>query len=185
MSNTCVAEIIVYGVGRESIKDLFEDGFDESRHCWDLNDYGPVMRCDAERGDGIKVQDDHIAIRGECESSPPLPLAQQMSADHPLLTFVVTGFELSNCCFQRWRFETGMGVLIDCIQNAYEGEGEEIVYMKDGEQLLDLPDWIAVEEKSNHRESTSSDVSKKGSFDDPRQEVLRIIAEETGGRLGL
>ena len=38
---------------------------------------------------------------------------------------------------------------------------------EDGEQLLDPPDWIAVEEKSKHRE------------------VLRIIAEETGGRLGL
>ncbi len=150
MSNTVVTTIKVAGEGRYEIKDLFERS--SVGHAWNLKEYGTVLLCDVKHGDGITVEDDAIVIRGESKNSPPLLLVEKLSADYPGLTFEVKGKDLLNLFLQRWRFQAGEGRLLDCVQGAYEGEGEEIVYMLDGEQFLKLPEWVAVDDLADDRQ---------------------------------
>lgn len=147
MANTNVSTITIFGDGRDAIKSLFDRSAVPTSfgHAWDLKAYSTVLFCDVKHGDGITVEQDAITIRCECKISPPLPLVERLSADHPGLTFEVQGKDLLNLFLQRWRFRAGHGTLLDCIQGAYEGEGEEIVYMLDSEQFLVLPEWVAVE----------------------------------------
>lgn len=132
MSNTVINSIRVTGDQRLEIKVLFEKSKVPTRfgHAWDLNEYGTVLHCDVVLGDGITVEDDAIVIRFESKNSPPLDAIQKMSKEHPGLTFLVLGKDVANSNLQRWLFEDGEGRLLDCVQGAYEGEGDEIVYMQ-------------------------------------------------------
>jgi hypothetical protein len=146
MSNTVICTIKVTGDRRFEIKDLFQKssvptGFGNA---WDV--YGSVLLCDANNGDGITVEDDAIVIRSESRNSPPLPLVEKLSEDYPELTFDVIGKDPLNCFIQRWIFRSGQGQLLDCVQGAYEEEGEEIVYMLNGKQFIKLPQWVAAED---------------------------------------
>lgn len=144
MSNTVATTITVTGDRRLDIKDLFE----RSALPTSFGHDGTVLLCDLKHGDGITVEQDAITIRCESKNSPPLLLVEKLSADYPGLTFEVKGRDLLNLFIQRWRFQAGEGRLLDCVQGAYEGEGEEIVYMLDGEQFLKLPEWVAVDDRA-------------------------------------
>jgi hypothetical protein len=146
MSNTVISTIKVTGDRSLEIKELFEKssvptGFGNA---WDVS--GSVLLCDAKNGDGITVEDDAIVIRCESRNGPPLPLVEKLSEDYPELTFDVIGKDPLNSFIQRWIFRSGQGQLLDCVQGAYEEEGEEIVYMLNGKQFLKLPQWVAAED---------------------------------------
>jgi hypothetical protein len=145
MSNTVVNTIKVTGDRHLEIKDLFEKSKVPTPfgHAWDLKEYNAAILCDVKHGDGITVQDDAIVIRGESKNSPPLDMIHKMSKDYPGLLFIVESKEVLNCYFQTWIFHGGEGWLKDCVQGAYEGEGEEIVYMRDGKQINKFPIWVA------------------------------------------
>lgn len=146
MANPVISTITVFGDGREPIKKLFDAAAVTTEYgCdWDLKEYDTVLLCDTQHGDGITVNRHAITIQCEFRKSPPLVLTQNLSSEFPGLTFEVRGKDVLNLFLQRWRFEAGEGHLLDCVQGAHEGEGEEVVYLLDGQQL---PDWVAA---NNH-----------------------------------
>jgi len=149
VANIVVATIRVTGEGKDNIKALFEQNAVPTEWgCrWDLREHGVSIRCDVAHGDGITFDQDTLVIKGESDYQPPLRLAATLSSQYPGLEFEVFGWELSNMLSQRWRFRGGEGVLLDCIQEEDRDE-PEIVYMRDGQQYLTLPEWVAVEDKS-------------------------------------
>lgn len=148
MGNTCKFAITIRGEGREVIADLFERSAEPTDWgcIWQVAD-GEPLACDiknSNRRDGIHHFADCVRICGESRTNPPLLTVKQLSEQYPLLDFEVTGFEIQNCYLQNWLFKGGNGVLFDCTQEAYEGEGERMVYMEGGRQLLPLPTWVPV-----------------------------------------
>jgi hypothetical protein len=154
MANTCVFRLVVKGEGREVIKCIFEESaLPFPWGCgWAIPGTEDVVSCQPAHGDGITVTPDAIIITGESKWQPPLRLILMLSEQYPELSFDVEGTDLVNAYIQRWLFQGGEGLLRDCVKGvcseAYEaGEREETVYMRDGVQLLELPDWVPVVEK--------------------------------------
>jgi hypothetical protein len=152
MSNIVTNKITIRGEGREKIKSLFEKSAIENEYgwVWELTSYGGWILCQVDSSDGICVEHDSIVIRGETQNSPPLELIQRLSSEYPELVFEITCLEQSNLHRQRWVFRDGKGLLQDCIEDIFvddEPLGEPIVYMRDGEQMRELPDWVAVKDR--------------------------------------
>lgn len=145
MSNICVTEIIIRGESKNAVYDLLQSSRVHNQHgwIWNLREYKTVIFCHVKHGDGITAEDDFLKIRGETMNSLPLTFIQQLSSTYPDLSIEVLGKDVGNLYFQRWRFQEGAGLLIDCIQGAYADDVDPIVYMKDGIQLLKLPLWVA------------------------------------------
>lgn len=157
VGNTCVFTIRVIGEGKEAIKSMF-DRAEVPTHfgcAWNFRDYEECVLCQSELGDGITVEPSVIVIKGERSWQPPLTLVMKLSAHHPELEFEVDGCDLINNAYQRWKFQAGRGLLQDCVEGPAPEESEydceessETVYMRNGEQLLPLPEWVAVKDRS-------------------------------------
>lgn len=144
MSNTVVTRIKILGEERATVKELFDKAAVPTKFgcAWDFSGFPPII-CDVAHGDEIVVEEDSIIIKGETKDLPPLPLVIELSSKYRVV-FEVKGNDPSNCWFQRWIVESGDAFLLDCIQGAYAGEGEDatIVYMRDGKQFVKLPFWV-------------------------------------------
>jgi hypothetical protein len=154
--NTCVFTIKVTGDGREAIKSMFDRAEVPTDFgcAWNFTDYEECVLCQSDLGDGITVEPSVIVIKGERGWQPPLTLVMKLSAHHPELEFEVDGCDLINNAYQRWHFQAGNGWLQDCVKGRATEESEydceespETVYMRNGEQLLPLPEWVAVEDR--------------------------------------
>ncbi len=149
MANTCVMRLTITGASRESVKELFDNSAvaTECGFVWNIPGYGEIMACDGKHGDGITVNGEAIIIQGECKWSPPLAWVEEISRQYPDLEVEVHGKDVGSLYLQRWVFRAGDGILLDCVQGAYEGEGEAIIYMRDGIQFKKLPMWVAADDQ--------------------------------------
>lgn len=181
MANTCDFAITVRGEGREAIADLFEENAEPTEWgcTWQIAD-GELLVCDVKNSngrDGIHHFADCVRICGQSRTLPPLLTVQHLSEQYPLLDFEIAGFEVQNCYFQNWIFRGGNGVLFDCKQEAYEQEGERVVYLEKGRQLLPLPTWVPVY-RGNVLEANRLDQHEcsAGASDSEQDEFLRELS---------
>jgi hypothetical protein len=143
MSNTCSITLRITGEEREAVKAHFDQ---TASPCgWALP--CGFVGCDELYDDGISVEPDAIVIKGVCKWDRHLDIVHSLSQQHPNAAIEMSGTELANIHYFRWTFEAGNGTLLDCIDVGWEDEAD-VVYMLNGEQFLELPNWVAVTDKS-------------------------------------
>ena len=179
MGKTVVFKMTVKGDGRKAVKDVFDRSATPlSWGClWAIPGGEEFLSCVQSSGDGITVEPDAIIIRGESRWGTPLRLVQMFSAQHPKLVFEIVGWDVLDGLTQRWLFQRGKGSLKDCIEGvcseAYAaGDRGETVYMRNGVQFLELPSWVAVEDKTLPKAEEDQD------------KVIKEEAEESVGECG-
>lgn len=143
MSNMFSFEMTVTGEARDNLAERLKEGVrsQEWGAILDVGDGHAVVGMDDLLSDKMSINDDAIVVRGESYGSP-LGLVHSLSEEYPHLQFAVNCNDLSNDFYSSWRFTAGHGQLRDCVAGGHGENEDEIVYVRDGQQLRDLPEWI-------------------------------------------
>jgi hypothetical protein len=157
MANWVIVRIDVRGAGRGRVRERFEGALkpDGSIPVWDFGAAG-WMRYDADHGDGVTDDGTTLSVRGSSNWRTPLNVARVLFEEFPDVEIVISGCDPIGGRYDKWKLEGGQGYLVDCLEpSGPESWGtpdyQETVYMRDGVQLLTLPDWIEVADKEMPR----------------------------------
>ncbi len=156
MSQCVVTTVVVTGPqdSRDALKHLFDESKIEKPwgYIWDIipkanfaADTGATRCMPMPVEDGITVTPENTTIRGESQSDAigagPFSLLIYLSERFGDLVFDATMNDLSASVFTDWQFVRGEGKLIGC------GD-DSTIYMAEGQQLEELPDWVPVNNRS-------------------------------------
>lgn len=138
MPNIVTYDLTVRGSDSHTLKELIAQSAAQSEFACFQN---------IRYGDGFTDTPDAIFIEGEWNWFAPFDEARLLSIAHPQLLFEFESSDISNGNYQRWWFEAGIFGLVDCIRYPYCDEDVCVVYCQEGIQLLQLPDWVPIQDR--------------------------------------